>query len=107
MLSNADWDKMTDDEFANAWKLDNEEQELLRSLENGEWVSVPNFEERKRELQEMAKAQMTQQTIEVNLSMQDADKIRDLAEQSQISINLFAQEIIHRYLGGELVEKQS
>jgi len=107
MLSNVNWDKMTDEEFATAWKLDNEEQALLRSLENGEWINVPNFEERKRELQEIAKAQLTRQTLEVNLSLQDADKISDLAKQSQIPVALLAQEIIHRYLGGELVEKQS
>jgi hypothetical protein len=35
------------------------------------------------------------------------EQIRPLAGHSQISINLLAQKIIHRYLGGELVEKQS
>jgi hypothetical protein len=107
MLSNADWDTMTDEEFATAWKLDDEEHELLRSLENGEWVSVPNFEERKRELQEMAAAQLACQTLEVNLSPQDADKISVLAKQSKIPVAVLAQQIIQRYLGGELVEKQS
>ena len=107
MLPNMNLDTMTDDEFAIAWQLDDEERELLKSIESGEWVSVPNFEERKRELQEMAKAQMARQTLEVNLSLQDADKIRDLAEQSQVPVTLLAKEIIHRYLGGELIEKQS
>ncbi|WLT37528.1 hypothetical protein NON20_17165 [Synechocystis sp. B12] len=46
-------------------------------------------------------------TIEVNLSLQDADKIREIAEQLQVPVTYLAQEIIHRYLGGELVEKQS
>jgi crotonobetainyl-CoA:carnitine CoA-transferase CaiB-like acyl-CoA transferase len=107
MLPNVNWNNMTDEEFAVAWQLDDEEQDLLQSIENGEWISVPNFEERRRELQEMAKAQLVRQTLEVYLSLQDADKISDLAEQSKIPVALLAQEIIHRYLGGELVEKQS
>ena len=60
----------------------------MESITNGEWVSVPDFEERKRELQEMAKAQMARQTLEVNLSLQDADKISHLAEQLQVPVTL-------------------
>jgi uncharacterized protein (DUF4415 family) len=36
-------------------KLDNEEQAILESVENGEWKSKPNLAGRKQELQRYAK----------------------------------------------------
>jgi hypothetical protein len=101
-----DYDNMTLDEIAVAFNLDDEEKALMESVENEEWVSVPNFEERKRELQEMATAHLARQTLKINLSLQDSDKISDLAEQAKIPAALLAEQIIHRYLGGELIEKQ-
>ncbi|PZV25664.1 MAG: hypothetical protein DCF12_13685 [Snowella sp.] len=105
MLPNVDYDSMTDEEFVAALKLDEEERALLESIESGEWVSVPNVEQEIQRLQAMAREQIARQKIEVNLSMQDTNKIYDLAEQFQKPVANLAQEIIHRYLGGELVEK--
>jgi hypothetical protein len=105
MLPNVDYDSMTDEEFVAALKLDEEEQALLDSIESGEWVSVPNVEEKIKRNKEIARAQIARQKIEVNLSMQDTNKIYDLAEQLQKPVSNLAQEIIHRYLGGELIEK--
>jgi len=39
------------------------------------------------------------------MSTQDADKIYSLANQLGISVSNFVQDIVHRYLQGELVEK--
>ena len=40
------------------------------------------------------------------MSTQDADKIYSLANQLGISVSNFVQDIVHRYLQGELVEKK-
>jgi len=61
----------------------------------------------KREFQKIPKEQLASQTLEIKLSLEDVNKITNLAEQSQIPAAPLAQKIIHRYLGGELVEKQS
>ncbi|MEB3120506.1 MAG: hypothetical protein VKL41_04720 [Snowella sp.] len=112
-MQHLDYDSMTDEEFIAALKLDEEERALLDSIESGEWISVPNVEQDVEQdveqeiqrLQAMAREQIARQKIEVNLSMQDTNKIYDLAEQFQKPVANLAQEIIHRYLGGELVEK--
>ena len=43
-------------------KLDHEEQALLNSIENGEWQSKPNLEQRKKELQRYARHQLNSKT---------------------------------------------
>jgi predicted DNA binding CopG/RHH family protein len=103
-MNNLDFDNMTIDQLTVALDLDEEERELLESIENDEWVSVPNVEEEMKRYQEIARAQIARQKIEVNLSMQDTNKIYDLAEQLGISVSAVVQEVMHKYLEGELIE---
>jgi predicted DNA binding CopG/RHH family protein len=105
MLPNVNYDSMTDEEFVATLKLDEEEQALLESIESGEWVSVPNVEQEIQRLQAMAREQIARQKIEINLSLQDTGKIHNLAEQLGISVSAVVQEVMHKYLGGELIEK--
>ncbi|MFN9873093.1 MAG: hypothetical protein ACK54O_00655 [Pseudanabaena sp.] len=86
--------------------LNIEEQELLESIENDEWVSIANKHEELSRFQNMAKQQILKQKIELHMSTQDADKIYSLANQLGISVSNFVQDIVHRYLQGELVEKK-
>lgn len=86
--------------------LDIEEQELLESIENDEWVSISNKQEELSRFQNMAKQQILKQKIELQMSTQDSDKIYSLANQLGISVSSFVQDIVHRYLQGELVEKR-
>ncbi|MCA6575104.1 MAG: hypothetical protein ACK5EU_16550 [Pseudanabaena sp.] len=86
--------------------LNIEEQELLESIENDEWVSIANKQEELSRFQNMAKQQILKQKIELHMSTQDADKIYSLANQLGISVSNFVQDIVHRYLQGELVEKK-
>jgi hypothetical protein len=104
-MNTLDYDSMTDDQFVAALKLNEEEGALLESIESGEWVSVPNVEQEIQRLKAMGREQIARQKIEVSLSMQDTNKIYDLTEQFQKPVSNLAQEIIHRYLGGELIEK--
>jgi predicted DNA binding CopG/RHH family protein len=100
-----DFDNMNIDELTVALELDEEERELLESIENDKWVSIPNEKEEIKHLQEIARNQLARQRIEVQMSIQDADKIYDLANQFDQSVSSFVQDIIHKYLKGELVEK--
>ena len=61
---------------------------------------------REQEFQKTSKEQLASQTLEIKLSLEDLNKISNLAEQLQIPVTLLAEQIIHRYLGGELIEKQ-
>ena len=86
--------------------LDLEEQELLESIENDEWVRISNKQEELSRFQNIAKQQILKQKIELQMSTQDSDKIYGLANQLGISVSSFVQDIVHRSLQGELVEKR-
>ena len=85
--------------------LDQEEQDLLESIENGDWVSIPNVKSEIQRFQEIAKQQIEMQKLELQISKQDSDRIYNLANRLGLSVTNFAQDIIHKYLQGELVEK--
>ena len=103
-MNNLDFDNMTIDQLTVALDLDEEERELLESIENDEWVSIPNEKEEITRLRQMAIADRSTQKIEVNLSMQDTNEIYDLAEQLGISVSTIVQEVMHKYLEGKLIE---
>ena len=85
--------------------LDREEQNLLESIENDDWVSIPNVKSEIQRFQEIAKQQIEMQKLELQISKQDSDRIYNLANRLGLSVTNFAQDIIHKYLQGELVEK--
>jgi predicted DNA binding CopG/RHH family protein len=85
--------------------LDREEQNLLESIENDDWVSISNVKSEMQRFQEIAKQQVEMQKLELQISKQDSDRIYNLANRLGLSVTNFAQDIIHKYLQGELVEK--
>ena len=104
-MNNFDLDNMNIDQLTVALDLDEEERELLESIENDEWISIPNEKEEIIRLRQMAIADRSRQKIEINLSVQDTSKIHNLAEQLGISVSAVVQKVMHRYLVGELIEK--
>jgi predicted DNA binding CopG/RHH family protein len=104
-MNNLDFDNMTIEQLTIALDLDEEERELLASIENDEWVSIPNEKEEIARLRQMAIADRSRQRIEVNLSLQDTNEIYNLAGQLGISVSAVVQEVMHKYLVGELIEK--
>lgn len=85
--------------------LDPEENDLLQSVENDEWISVENFSTQRQRYQLQAKEQIAQRGIELILSPEDTRKIQDLAQRLDRSIPSVTRDILHKYLQGELVEK--
>ena len=85
--------------------LDREEHNLLESIENDDWVSIPNVKSEMQRFQEIAKQQVEMQKLELQISKQDSDRIYNLANRLGLSVTNFAQDIIHKYLQGELIEK--
>lgn len=81
------------------YQLDPEEAELLKSLEAGEWKSVENLEERKKELQQMARMQM-QKTRNINIRVTEADfiRIKEKAMQEGLPYQTMLGSIIHKAL---------
>lgn len=86
--------------------LNPEEKELLESVEKEEWESIKNISQEIKRYQTYASHQINQQTIEVTLSIEDSQKMQRLSEQLGQSITNLTQEILHKYLQGELIERE-
>lgn len=106
-MQNPDFDSMTTGKIHAVVNLDKDEQELLDSIESDDWVSISDSKLEIQRFQDIAKRQVSMQKIELQVSIQDSDKIHSLATQLGLSVSNFAEDIIHKYLKGELVEKSN
>jgi hypothetical protein len=86
--------------------LNPEEKELLASVEKGEWESVENISQEIKRYQNYARHQINQQKVELTLSIEDSQKMQKLSQQLDKSIANLSQEILHKYLHGELIERE-
>jgi hypothetical protein len=86
--------------------LNPEEKELLESVEKGEWESVENISQEIKRYQNYARHQINQQKVELILSVEDSQKMQKLSQQLGKSITNLSQEILHKYLHGELIERE-
>jgi hypothetical protein len=86
--------------------LNPEEKELLESVEKGEWESVENISQEIKRYENYARHQINQQKVELTLSVEDSQKMQKLSQQLGKSITNLSQEILHKYLHGELIERE-
>lgn len=78
-------------------ELDTEEQELLDSIEKGEWVPVDNFEEEKARLMNVAKATNSKtKNINIRLSERDLYKLKAKAMQEGMPYQTLVASILHK-----------
>ncbi len=85
--------------------VNQEEQTLLNTVENGEWQTIDNVDEEIKRYQTYANHHIAQKQIAVSLSTEDSQKIQQLANELGKSIPDLTTDILHKYLKGELIEK--
>lgn len=89
-------------------KLDKEEQAILASVEAGEWQSVEDQETRKKSYREVAKATFRKDSrVNIRLPKRDVTAIQVKAMEEGIPYQTMMASILHKYVTGRLVEKQS
>lgn len=87
-------------------KLDRDEQELLDSYEGGEWQSVTKLQERLRQYQTYAAANLEAiGLVSIALTQEDVKAIREEAAAAGVSYQTLIADIVHRYVSGKLVEQ--
>jgi predicted DNA binding CopG/RHH family protein len=80
-------------------KLTPEEQELLASIENDEWLSVPNLEEEIRRYQSYAKAQLGElEEIKIEIPAQDLQFLQALATQAETPLPTMIANLLHQFV---------
>jgi len=85
--------------------LDDEEKEIEAALERGEYVSDPNFEERKKELQEMARRHIElrkSKRITLRVKNEDLIRVKVKAEKVNIPYQRLLNALIHKFAEGEM-----
>lgn len=86
-------------------KLDKQEQEILESLERGEWKSVKNLKEeiKKARAQAVATAKKDAR-MNLRLSRRDMIALKSRALEEGIPYQTLVACIIHKYVEGRLKE---
>ena len=89
-------------------KLDREEKKLLESFERDEWRSLRNFESEKERYMSYAEATFKKdKRVNIRLSSKDLDAIQKRALEEGIPYQTLIGSLIHKYVSGRLVEKES
>ena len=91
----------------NNQKLNNEELNLLNSLEAGEWQSVPSVKDEIANHVQYAKNTLKKdKRVNIRISSRDLDHIQTLAIEDGIPYQTLIASILHKFVTGKLVEKQ-
>lgn len=86
-------------------KLDNEEQELLESVERGEWKTVENAEEEAAFAKEAAANSLRKdERVTLRLSSIDLDRLKQKAAYKGLPYQTFIASVLHEYAAGHFTE---
>jgi len=88
------------------YNFDKEEQDIITSYENGEWVSDPDFEQRKIILQKSARYTLQKnKRVNIRISERDIVEIKKRAFEEGLPYQTLISSILHKYISGRLVTK--
>ena len=86
-------------------KLDEEELQILRDFERGEFESIQNFREEKRRLEEAARNTLQKdKRINIRISSRDLEKIQKRAATEGIPYQTLIASTLHKFVTGNLKE---
>ena len=89
------------------FKLDEEELEILRDFERGEFESLKNFKDEKRRLEEAAqKTLQKDRRINIRISARDLEKIQKRAVIEGIPYQTLIASTLHKFVTGKLKETE-
>jgi predicted DNA binding CopG/RHH family protein len=84
----------------------NEESDLLESIERDEWVSVKNKHLMIKQLKETAHNTMLKdQRMNIRIGKKDLDGLKVRAMEEGIPYQTLVSSIIHKYINGKLKEE--
>ena len=87
--------------------LDDDEQDLIESVENDEWVSVGNVRSAVTEAREYARATLRKdRRMNVRISERDMNGLKARAAEEGIPYQTLVTMILHKYVAGRLTEKE-
>ena len=86
--------------------LDEEEKELIESIESGEWVSVKDLEKEKRKAKEAAENTIRKnKRMNIRISERDLRNLKIKALEEGVPYQTLVSMVLHKYLSGKLKEE--
>ena len=86
--------------------LDNEEKELVQSLETGEWKSVNNLDKEIKKHQKIASNTLRKdKRINIRLSSHDLEALKTNAVELGLPYQTLVSSVLHQYATGRLIQK--
>jgi predicted DNA binding CopG/RHH family protein len=90
-------------EPASSVALDEEEREILRAVEAGEWDEIPHIEAEKRRIQAFFRQVAQTRRVTLRITENDLYSLQIKARQEGIPYQTLMTSILHKYLTGQLV----
>jgi predicted DNA binding CopG/RHH family protein len=89
-------------------KLTQEENNMLESVERGEWTRIPNFKREAQRFQFIARATLRKDK-RVNIRMTERDMVhfQKKAVAEGLPYQTLISSILHKYINGRLTEKSA
>ena len=88
--------------------LTNEERDILESIENGEWESIPNIEKRKEDLKQYARATLRKdKRVNIRISERDLKELQRQAVHEGLPYQTFISSILHKFVNGYILERHA
>lgn len=87
----------------NDMQFDEEELEILRDFERGEFESIKNFREEKRKLEDAARDTLQKdKRINIRISSRDLEKIQERAAKEGMPYQTYIASTLHKVVSGRL-----
>jgi predicted DNA binding CopG/RHH family protein len=87
-------------------KLTNEEKEILKSYENGEWISSKNLSADRKQLKGYAKTALRKdRRINIRISENDLLQLQRKAAQDGLPYQTLISSVLHKFINGRLIER--
>ena len=88
-------------------RLDEEELQILRDFERGEFESLKNFKDEKRRCEEAARRTLQKdRRINIRISARDLEKIRKRAVTEGIPYQTLIASTLHKFVTGKLKDTE-
>jgi predicted DNA binding CopG/RHH family protein len=86
--------------------IDEEERELIDSIENEEWKEIDDIEEYKIQAKRFAEATIKKdKRMNIRISERDLKNLKIKAMEEGLPYQTLVTMILHKYISGRLVEK--
>ncbi len=85
--------------------LDDEERDLIESVERGEWKSVKNLRQEIKKHQQYARNTLRKdKRVNIRISSRDLEALQSKAVEDGIPYQTLMGSVLHRYVAGRLKE---